>query len=159
MEEDGVEYYVHGDHPEELDQYFTKPKVVVQCLEFLDKHYKLGDFDLVIEPSSGNNDFVKVLNQTVPLEKMIWMDIDAIDPNHRENFLVWSLPKQFEGKNVLTIGNPPFGKNSSKAISFFNHAALFSDVIAFIVAKTFRKKSYKNRLFCKLRSNIIALKR
>lgn len=69
MEEDGVEYYVHGDHPEELDQYFTKPKVVVQCLEFLDKHYKLGDFDLVIEPSSGNNDFVKVLNQTVSLHQ------------------------------------------------------------------------------------------
>ena len=27
--------------------------------------------------------------------------------------------------NILTIGNPPFGKNSSLAVKFFNHAAQF----------------------------------
>ena len=49
-------------------------------------------------------------------------------------------------KSCLTIGNPPFGKNSSLAISFFNKAAEFSDIIAFILPQTFSKDSVKNRL-------------
>jgi hypothetical protein len=48
--------------------------------------------------------------------------------------------------NILTIGNPPFGKNSSLAVSFFNHAATFSEAIAFILPRTFRKPSIVNRL-------------
>jgi hypothetical protein len=46
----------------------------------------------------------------------------------------------------LTIGNPPFGNNSSKAIGFFNHAARFSQVVAYILPMTFRKESVTNRL-------------
>jgi hypothetical protein len=47
---------------------------------------------------------------------------------------------------VACIGNPPFGKNAKLAISFFNHAASQSDVIAFILSRTFRKTATINRL-------------
>lgn len=141
--------YVNGENPRDLDQFFTKPDAVKQCLEFFQKHYRLRDFDLVIEPSSGNNDFVNGLFDFVDEKKVIWMDIDCIDPNHCTNFMLFNVPPEFEKSNILTIGNPPFGKNSSKAIGFFNRAALFSSVIAFIVPKTFRKKSVIDRLFCK----------
>ena len=36
---------------------------------------------------------------------------------------------------------PPFGKVSSLAIRFFNKCAQFSDVIAFIIPRTFNKVS------------------
>ena len=49
-------------------------------------------------------------------------------------------------KPCLTIGNPPFGKNSNLAINFFNKAAQYSDVIAFILPKTFLKSSIINKL-------------
>ena len=42
-------------------------------------------------------------------------------------------------KNILIVGNPPYGKNCSTAINFFNHAVTISDFIAFIIPKTFRK--------------------
>lgn len=44
------------------------------------------------------------------------------------------------------IGNPPFGKNASMAVRFFNHAAARSTVIALILPRTFRKTSIVNRL-------------
>jgi hypothetical protein len=50
--------------------------------------------------------------------------------------------------NSVTIGNPPFGKNASLAVRFFNHSAQFSEVIAMILPRTFRKSSLQNRLDC-----------
>jgi hypothetical protein len=49
-------------------------------------------------------------------------------------------------KNILVIGNPPFGKVSSLAVKFFNHASKWSNVIAFIVPRTFRRPSVQNKL-------------
>ena len=46
----------------------------------------------------------------------------------------------------MTVGNPPFGKFSSLVIKFFNHSDEWSDVIAFIISKTFRKISVQNKL-------------
>lgn len=51
-------------------------------------------------------------------------------------------------KTCLTIGNPPFGKNSTLAVKFFNRAAQFSDIIAFVLPNTFIKQSIKNKLDC-----------
>lgn len=48
--------------------------------------------------------------------------------------------------NILVIGNPLFGKISSIAIKFFNHSANFSNVIAFIIPRTFRRPSVQNKL-------------
>jgi len=45
----------------------------------------------------------------------------------------------FDYKDYITIGNPPFGKRSKLAIDFFNHAAKFSKIIAFIVPVSFMK--------------------
>lgn len=49
-------------------------------------------------------------------------------------------------KKVITIGNPPFGKNSSLALKFINKSALYSDVIAFILPKTFKKESMLSKI-------------
>jgi hypothetical protein len=47
---------------------------------------------------------------------------------------------------AITISNPPFGRNNSLSIPFFNKAAKHSDYIAFIVPRSWRKWSVINRL-------------
>ena len=47
---------------------------------------------------------------------------------------------------MCVFGNPPFGKNASLAVQFFNHAAGFANCIAFIVPRSFLKPSVENRL-------------
>lgn len=49
-------------------------------------------------------------------------------------------------REIVTIGNPPFGKNASMAIKFFNHAASFSKYIAFVLPRSCRKTGIVNRL-------------
>jgi hypothetical protein len=46
----------------------------------------------------------------------------------------------------VTISNPPFGRNNSLSIPFFNRAAEHSEFIAFIVPRSWRKWSVLNRL-------------
>jgi hypothetical protein len=46
----------------------------------------------------------------------------------------------------VTISNPPFGRNNSLSIPFFNRAAGHSEYIAFIVPRSWRKWSVINRL-------------
>jgi len=119
-----------------LDQFYTKPEIVEHVLQMVD----CSPFDLIVEPSAGAGDFLKYL----PLDKTLAMDLEpAVEGIERRDFFEF-LPT--DGKNILTIGNPPFGKNSSLAVMFFNHAAQFSDCIAFIVPRTFRKPSVINRL-------------
>lgn len=86
---------------------------------------------------------------------MILCDIDSEDATYRKDFLRDEVlsddlfhPKT-EKSNIgplLVVGNPPFGKNSSLGIAFFNQAAKYADVIAFILPKTFRKASILNKL-------------
>jgi len=75
----------------------------------------------------------------------IGLDIDArLSRVLQADFLEWDLG--VTRRKVVTLGNPPFGKNASLARRFFNHAASFSDVIAMIVPRTFEKVSMQNKL-------------
>lgn len=49
-------------------------------------------------------------------------------------------------KKVITIGNPPFGYKSKLAIEFLNKSFEYSDIVGFILPKTFQKNSVKNRI-------------
>lgn len=120
----------------ELDQFYTKPSIVEHVLKKID----CVKYDLVVEPSAGAGDFFDRL----PLDKRVGIDLSPAKAGIRKGNFFNFEPKTTE--NVLTVGNPPFGKNSSLAVKFFNHAAQFSDCIAFIVPRTFRKPSVINRL-------------
>lgn len=118
MEKQGV----IGHTPRELDQFFTKPQVASECFGHLSASITTIDaFDHIVEPSFGNGAFVDV----IPAEhkhKLLCMDIDAKDAL-RHDFLAYDFSAL--SNNCLTIGNPPFGKNSSLAVKFFNIAARF----------------------------------
>lgn len=123
-----------------LDKFYTIPSVAVKCLGIVGQKYKWTDWDLIVEPSAGNGSFLL----KIPSDKTIGIDIE---PEHediiKQDFLTYT--PTVSGK-ILVVGNPPFGRVSSLAIKFFNHAAKWSDVIAFIVPRTFRRISVQNKL-------------
>lgn len=126
-----------------MDKFYTKIFMVEKCLRTFEMFYRWTDFDLIIEPSAGNGNFLL----KIPGDKKIGIDIE---PEHKDiikqDFLTYVLPTTYLDKNILIIGNPPFGRVSSLAVKFFNHAANFANVIAFIVPRTFRRISVQNKL-------------
>lgn len=124
-----------------LDQFYTRSEVAGECVAALrrliaDRYPEA----LWIEPAAGAGAFVDHL----PLPRIALdiaprrADISVAD------FLAWS-PGRLT-RHAVVVGNPPFGKNASLAQRFFNHAAQFANVIAFIVPRTFQKPSVVNRL-------------
>ncbi len=124
-----------------LDQFYTRGDVAGECVALL-RRFTANRYPRAIwvEPSAGAGAFVDHL----PLPRIALdiaprrADISVAD------FLTWS-PGRLAGHAVV-VGNPPFGKNASLAQRFFNHAAKFADVIAFVVPRTFQKPSVVNRL-------------
>lgn len=125
---------------EGLDKFYTIPAIVDKCILSLSRLYNWCDWDLIVEPSAGNGSFLL----KIPSIKKIGIDIL---PEHndiiKQDFFTYS---PINKTKVLVIGNPPFGRVSSLAIKFFNHASQWADVIAFIIPRTFRRISVQNKL-------------
>lgn len=124
-----------------LDKFYTIPSISEKCLASIGCCYNWYDWGLVIEPSAGNGSFLT----RIPTSKKLGIDIS---PEHKDiikqDFLTYCPPSN-NGK-ILVVGNPPFGRVSSLAIKFFNHASKWADVIAFIIPRTFRRVSIHNKL-------------
>ena len=125
-----------------LDKFYTIPAVSLSCLDVVAEHYDWSSWDMVVEPSAGNGSFYT----QIPTSNKIGIDIS---PEHesvvQHDFLTYQPPTPPSAK-ILVVGNPPFGKVSSLAIKFFNHAAEWAHTIAFIIPKTFRRVSVQNKL-------------
>jgi len=103
-------------------------------------YINFNNYDIAIEPGAGDGSFFN----KIPINK-IGIDLCPLsDGIIEKDFLIWY--PELQMNNILVVGNPPFGKNSSLAVKFFNHSAYFADTIAFILPRTFRKKSIINRL-------------
>lgn len=125
-----------------LDKFYTVPAISEKCLTRIGSMYDWSLWDLVVEPSAGNGSFFT----RIPTEKKVGMDI-LPEGNHgilKKDFFTYIPPN--ESKRILVVGNPPFGKVSSLAIQFFNHASNWAGVIAFIIPRTFRRFSVQNKL-------------
>ena len=121
---------------EQLDQFYTQRSVTQRLIKLLE----FDDYDIVLEPSAGDGAFFDYL----PKGKRVGIDLEPANPLiTKGNFFEW---QAIENKRYFVVGNPPFGKNSSLAKKFFNHAAQFADKIAFVVPRTFRKTSVTNSL-------------
>ncbi len=124
-----------------LDKFYTIPSCSKKCIDKLFELYDKSEFDLIIEPSAGNGSFFNQLD----CDNKIGIDIS---PEHDDiikmDFFEYNPPTN--KTNILVVGNPPFGKVSSLAIKFFNHSAKWSNTIAFIVPRTFKRPSVQNKL-------------
>jgi predicted RNA methylase len=96
----------------------------------------------VVEPAGGTGAFVEAA-ELAGAARVFSVDIE---PKHvrvgHGDYLEIELPEH----NAVTISNPPFGRNNSLSIPFFNRAADHSEYIAFIVPRSWRKWSVINRL-------------
>lgn len=126
-----------------LDKFYTKKNISKMCIETLSNIYDINSFDLIIEPSAGNGSFY---DQIECKSDKIGLDIMPENENVIKKDFFDFIPDTKKYINILTIGNPPFGRVSSIAVKFFNHASNWSKVISFIIPKTFRKTSIQNRL-------------
>ena len=124
-----------------LDKFYTNIPVAKMCIDNINSLFPLSSFDVVIEPSAGNGSFINNINHF----NKIGIDISPECDDIIEMDFFDYKPED-KSEKILVIGNPPFGRVSSLAVRFFNHAAKWSDTIAFIIPKTFRKISVQNRL-------------
>lgn len=122
-----------------LDQFYTRPEVAARCVALAEA--AIGDgVGLWVEPSAGAGAFLERLPRP-----RIGLDIaPAAEEVLEADFLAWSPPSQVGP--VAVVGNPPFGRNASLAVRFFNHAARFADHIALVLPRSFEKASVQLRL-------------
>lgn len=121
----------------ELDKFYTQKQVAKQCYDFLINKFPEVESKTFLEPSAGDGAFISNLGKYIALD--IKPEAEGIE---EADFLSYE-PNEV---NLITIGNPPFGKRSKLAIEFFNHASKFSDIISFIVPVSFMKWSVQKEL-------------
>lgn len=126
-----------------LDKFYTSEDFARHCVDQLFDRFPAAEgFDLQVEPSAGAGSFLRQLSPEVD---SVGIDIFPEDPRVQHgDFFEFAPPP--EKRQVLVVGNPPFGRGCSLAIRFFNHAAQWAKVIAFIVPRTFRRRSVQNKL-------------
>ena len=132
-----------------LDKYYTSSELSLKLINIT--FTKINDnIDCIIEPSAGNGSFSNHLQK---LENINLLFFD-IEPEKKEiiqqDFLLLQSDKYEldKYKNILCIGNPPFGRQNSLAVKFFNKCSSFENTkyISMIFPKSFRKSSIQNRL-------------
>jgi len=117
----------------DLDKFYTHPDIAKKFVDIIDNIFPLKNFDLILEPSAGNGNILQYLP-----ENSIGLDIEPEADNIiKQDFFEYQSPYDpiFNNIKIACIGNPPFGSGymNPLAKAFFNHAATFSDLIAFIV--------------------------
>lgn len=117
----------------DLDKFYTNPTIAKGFVNIIQQHFPLDQFDLIVEPSAGNGSFLSLLP-----ENSIGLDLEPESPGIiRQDFFKYESPYHplFNNIKIACIGNPPFGSGymNPLAKAFFNHAATFSQLIAFIV--------------------------
>ena len=96
----------------------------------------------ILEPAGGTGSFLKAAAKAGAQD---FLSFD-IEPKHAHVTKANFLEAKLSGENAVTISNPPFGRNNSLSIPFFNKAANHSEFICFIVPRSWRKWSVINRL-------------
>ncbi|MEL0200838.1 MAG: hypothetical protein VW959_05830 [Aquiluna sp.] len=124
------------------EQFYTPRELATSLVQAALPHIPKPWVSTFLEPAAGNGSFVEAL-QKAGAQRIIALDRYPAAEHIREaNFLETELAEQ----HLITVTNPPFGRNNALSIPFFNHAARFSDTICFLVPRSWRKWSVTNRL-------------
>ena len=134
-----------------LDQFYTNPLIGSRFVKKVDELYDFSKYDHIIEPSMGEG----FIYDFLPADKRIGLDLEKNHPDCLEgDFLEWNPEKSGitygpllgERPEIIFVGNPPFGRSSGLALDFFYHAANYSDVICFIIPRTWMKYVIHKRM-------------
>lgn len=118
------------------DKFYTSNEVANKMLSLID----LTSYDLIIEPSAGDGSFSNLI------ENVIALDIDPENPNiTKMDWFEYTTPIGY--KNILVVGNPPFGNQGGLAMKFIKKSIdIGSNTIAFVLPKSFKKESIKSKI-------------
>ena len=124
------------------EQYYTPPQVARDILKVVVDLVEDFEQKVFLEPAGGTGTFINEALQSGFTEVLSY----DIEPHHplvsKGNFLEKKIPHY----NCVTVSNPPFGRNNALSIPFFNKAAEYSDLIVFIVPRSWRKWTVQNKL-------------
>jgi predicted RNA methylase len=121
----------------ELDKFYTDSDVAKDLISGFD----LSKYKLIIEPSAGDGSFSRQIPDCLAFD---------IDPKHdsiiKQDFLSWEYVGDILPKDILCIGNPPFGKQGTLAFKFLVKCMSIADTVAFILPPSFNKQSIINKV-------------
>jgi len=127
-----------------VDKFYTKDVVVKFCLKEIQCHLNINKkTDHIIEPSAGNGAFINGIKTLCNNYNFY----DLMPENNeilKQDFM--TLDYSIFTRPTHIIGNPPFGRQSSIAIKFIRYCAKFCQSISFILPKSFKKESMKNKI-------------
>lgn len=123
------------------EQFYTPLGLAHTLVEYVEQMLGPLQGKKVLEPAGGTGSFVEAASAKGA--QVISFDIEPLHPAVEQGSF---LEQELSYENLITISNPPFGRNNSLSIPFFNHAARSSDAICFIVPRSWRKWSVTNRL-------------
>ena len=124
------------------EQYYTPRELASSLVSKVERIVSDFSSRTVLEPAGGTGAFVEAA-KAAGAKKVLSVDIE---PKHGDVNKGDYLSTNLKLTNAVTISNPPFGRNNSLSIPFFNRAADHSEYIAFIVPRSWRKWSVVNRL-------------
>lgn len=124
------------------EQYYTPVAQAQKILDRVLSNVNFLDRTPFLEPAGGTGSFVRAA-----MEKG-FKNISSFDiePKHELVMQADFLTTNLGISNAICVTNPPFGRNNSLSIPFFNKAADYADLIAFVVPRSWRKWSVINRL-------------
>lgn len=126
-----------------IDKYYTKDSVVELCINLVKTHIQIGADDLIIEPSAGNGSFIAGIKSLTSNYKFYDLEPENGEISKQDYLLYDSKNAKRGAGRIHTLGNPPFGRQSSMAIKFIKKSCEFSDSVSFILPKSFKKDSLR----------------
>jgi len=124
------------------EQYYTPRALASELVQVVKGLIPNFSSRTVLEPAGGTGAFVEAA-KAAGVKRVLSVDIE---PKHNDVNKADYLSSNLKIQDAVTISNPPFGRNNSLSIPFFNRAADHSEYIAFIVPRSWRKWSVINRL-------------
>lgn len=125
----------------ELDQFYTKQEVALKLCKILKEKLKIDlEKYTFLEPSAGFGSFVEALQATFKDPKIETIDLEPKSFDIKKQDFLTFAPKE---KNIITIGNPPFGKRATLAMKFFNHASFLATISLLLCLCNLKNGAYK----------------
>lgn len=130
---------------DQTDKFYTKKEIAELCINIVKKNIIIEKDNLIIEPSAGNGAFIESI-KTIQAN-YIFYDIEPENSEIiKQDYLSLEPKKIHENIDIHTIGNPPFGRQSSSAIKFIKKSCEFSKSISFILPRSFKKPSFQKHI-------------
>lgn len=144
---DNIHNKTRGLTRSSIDKFYTNDDAVKLCMKHVKQYLQINEKDVIIEPGAGNGAFIEeiksisrnyrfydLIPEHTEVVQQDYLNLDTSDLKHLEVQV-----------QVHIIGNPPFGRQSTNAIKFIQKSCQFADSISFILPKSFKKDSMRNK--------------